>query len=501
MKRNEIVLKPTNCEGRLSLSPVLGGEGTGVLGRVSLVIFAALFLGVSSHRSLMAADNSTAPSPDAPTSLDISKPFGKLAPVTPESSPQNIDVAIQARLDYLHEHNLPGRVFIPAGHWQISRPLFMNGDRKEIVGAGVGQTFLEAADGYRAMPMINAGTRTEMEGRPLQPANRVRLTEPSARLLDDSVAGDRYGLRTYTEYPSDHFPAVGHQAAMAKDARPWAKGTTYKTNDVVALQAAALPGQLQAVCLAEHGSSDPTQPLKGADWKKFWVVKVPAHVQFFGDPLAAGAFDPATRRASNWAGMDQFTFDFAFAQNVEPKVYNGERMLCGPAMGDPSDFAQRIWALCMHENGDLTLSITLKEGGSKSVLLARNCSATGVYRVAVQVDFPTHSVQAWVRRPAENDFNRTCNDLKSIPQGGRFKEMELGYFIIAGGDGAPPCSNGRDTPPTDLTVCGLHTSAALRYADSERLLRRGGDATDDNFRYFTNDPGTMAFLPLTDNPS
>ncbi|MDB5357249.1 MAG: hypothetical protein JWN24_3702 [Phycisphaerales bacterium] len=466
----------------------------------AIVLFCvALAFGVSWSGDLFAAENTPAPGPDSPATLDISKPFEKLSPVTPDSSPQSIDAAIQSRLDYLHEHNLPGRVFIPAGRWRISRPLFMNGDRKEIVGAGVGQTVIEAAEGYRAMPMINAGTRTEVEDRPLQACNRVRLTDSSSRMLDDSVTGERFGLRTYAEYPSDHFPAIGHQAAAMKEAKSWAKGTSYKANDVVALQVVAAPGQLQAVCIAEHASSDQSQPLKGADWKKFWVVKVPAHVQFFGDPLSAGAYNPVTRRAGNWTTMEHFTLDFAFGQNVEPTVYGNERVLCGAVLGDCS---QRIWALVMHENGDLTFNLTLKDGATKIILLARNCNSTGVYRLAAQIDFPSGTARAWLRKPGENDFTRTCNDEKTIPKNSRFKEMEFGYFVIASGDGSASCSNGREAPPTDLTVCGLHMSAALRYADGEKLLRRGNDSpTDDNSRYFANDDGAMAFLPLTDNPS
>ena len=338
-------------------------------------------------------------------------------------------------------------------------------------------------------------------------------------MLDESVAGERFGLRTYAEYPSDHFPAVSRHGVFAKDAKPWAKGTAYQANDVVKLAVNAVPGQLQAVCVAPHTASEQNQPLKGTGWKASWVVKVPAHVQFFADPLTAGAYDAAAGRAGNWADMDHFTLDFAFTQNAEPKVYPQARMLCGAVMGNAQGAGHRVWMLTMHPNGDLTFDLTLAANAvdaatpatptpaatppnpAKSIRLAQGCAAAGTYRLALQVDFPSHAVRAWLRKPADKDFARTCDDARTLPPGGHFKEMEYGYFVVAGGETSAAASN-YETPPTDLTVCGLHTSAALRYADDEPLLRRGdGRPVDDNFRYFANDEGTLAFLPLTDHPA
>jgi hypothetical protein len=287
---------------------------------------------------------------------------------------------------------------------------------------------------------------------------------------------------------------------LAKDAKPWVKGTNYRANDVVKLAVNAVPGQLQAVCTSDHTASDQNQPLKGNDWKAQWVVKVPAHVMFFADPLAAGAYDPVAKRAGNWVDMDHFTLDFTFTQNVEPRIYGNGRMLCGAVMGNAQGPSHRVWMLVMHENGDLSFDLTLADGSAKSIRLGRGCSTAGTYRLALQVDFPSHAVRAWLRKPGDQDFAGTCDDAKSIPPASHFKEMEYGFFMITGGDTTASASND-EAPPTDITVCGLHTSAALRYADDDRLICRDGNKpADDNFRYFANDPGTLAFLPLTDNP-
>ena len=492
--------------------------------RFSFILSLALICPAAFPATGVAADVEKKPDPAAPTTLDISRGSDGLPVVTPDSDPAAISAAIQARLDYLHERHLHGRVFIPAGRWRVNRPVFMNGDGMEVVGAGVGRTVVEAADGYGAMPMINAGARTEADMRPLQAANRVRLTDPAGRVVDDSVTGERYGLRTYTEYPADHFPAQGHQAVTAKGAKKWAKGTAYQPNDVIDLAPAGAVGPVHAVCVAAHTAADANQPFKGAEWKSFWVVKVPAHVQFFADPLAAGAFDPAAKRACNWAGMDRFTLDIAYTQNVEPKVYGNGRMICGVFGGDPSRPERRAWVLTHQPNGDVTFNLSLADDARAneadgvhgangaangaanavgvSVRVARGCTTAGTYRLAVQADLASGSVRAWLRKPGEAEFAATCDDRKAVPAGSHFRELEFGYFLVAGGDGSPSASNGRQTPPTDITLCGLHTSAALRYADADALHRRESDGpVDDQFRCFTNDAGTLAFLPLEDHPA
>jgi hypothetical protein len=199
--------------------------------------------------------------------------------------------------------------------------------------------------------------------------------------------------------------------------------------------------------------------------------------------------------------MGRFTLDFAFVQNVEAKAYSEARMLCGVVESDPDRPECRVWKLTLNSSGDLTFDLTLADGKSKSFVVGRHCQDMGTYRLAVQVDFATRSVQAWLAKPGTAEPTRTCDDRATLPERSGFRQVECGYFIIAGGDGGPAASNGRMIPPTDITVCGLHTSAALRYADSEKLLRRDdASITDDHFRYFTNDDGTVALLPLTDSP-
>lgn len=441
---------------------------------------------------------------DTLTTLDVTQPFEELPPVRSDSSAAEIASGIQARFDALQARQLPGRVYLHAGRWEISRPIFMNGDGKELVGAGVGKTVLAAAAGCGGLPMVNLSARTHFTERPLQSCNRVRLTDPAARVLDVSVPGERYGLRTYAEYPSTQFPAESHLATFVQDAAPWKKGTHYRVNDVISLAPPAVNHPLQAVCTREHDAADVNSPERGAEWKDDWVVKVPFHVQCFADPLTAGAFDPALQRASNWAGMQRFTLDFAFTQNAEPKVYKNGRMLCGVVMGETSRPQGKVWMLMARENGDLTFDVTLNDGSTRSIKLAKGCTAAGTYRLAMQVDFAAQRVQAWVRRPGEADLARTCDDQRqALPQGARFRPVEFGFFTITGADsGSPAAANGSLTPPTDITVCGLHMSADLRYADNERLARRADHhATDDLFRYFTEDDGTTAFLPLTDHPA
>ncbi len=80
------------------------------------------------------------------------------------------------------------------------------------------------------------------------------------------------------------------------------------------------------------------------------------------------------------------------------------------------------------------------------------------------------------------------------------RRTEYSYFTVPYGDEGP-CNVNRRYPPLDITLCGLHTSAGLRYADADDLLGRDGkQPIDDALRYFTNDAQTMAFLPLEDDP-
>lgn len=457
------------------------------------------WVGVLFAGAIAAAGAEPRPDLKTPATLDITQPFQSLPAVTTASTPSDVTTAIQSRFDFFFANKMHGRVLAPAGHWPICRPIFMNGDGMELAGAGVGQTFIEAADGYRAIPMINVGARTLVEDRPLQDCNRVGLTDAAARVLDSSVTGERFGLRTYGEYPADHFPATTHHVAQ-RNAKPWSAGVAYKPNDVVTTSTPGAPSNVLAICTAEHQSGKTNEPGKGADWPKNWVIQVPAHVQFTGDPLAAGAYDPQTHRAGEWANVQALTVDFAFTLNDDPKVYNGSRMLC--CAGKPDRAKGRIWSLSIRSNGDLDLSLGLDDSASHGIRLAKGCSAPGTYRLALQVDLKAHAVEAWLRKPGEQNWTQTCLDDKTIPAGATFKPTEFGYFIIASDGSSATCSNGRELPPLDITVCGLHTSAALRYAGDAALKRLdNGAAPDDNFCYFTNDAGTLAFLPLTDHPT
>ncbi len=440
--------------------------------------------------------------PTASTSLDISASTGDFQAVTPQSSPAEIASAIQGRLDYLHEKNLGGRVYIPPGRWRIDKPIFMNGDNKAIAGSGP-DSILEAADGYRAMPMLNIGARSSYDGRPMQQCNRVPLMDPAARLLDTSVQGQRFGLRTYAEYPSDRFPETSHQALFAPKENPWKKGTLYKAGDVATISAPGTLRYIEAICTQEHTACDLDQPFKGANWKSQWVVKLPFHVQFFADPFSAGAYNPETHRASDWKRMDAFTLDFAYALNASAKLNEEPRMLCGTVMGGESGPpANHVWMLMLHPDGRLTFEMTLADGKGKSFEIAKESGMPGLYRLALQIDFKTGAIDGWLARPGSNAMARTLEDAAALPVGARFNEMEYGFFVIAGGDdGSPSGSNGRWHPPIDITVCGLHMSADCRYARAPGLAPLDGSPAADAFRYFANDKGTMAFLPLTDRPA
>ncbi len=350
--------------------------------------------------------------------------------------------------------------------------------------------------------MVNLSTRTHFPERPLQTCNRVHLTDPDHRILDASVSSDRFGLRTYAEYPATNFPAVSHLATFDKNPKPWNKGNAYKVNDIIALPFPGAPKPIQAVCIRDHTAADDSAPVKGPQWQQNWILKLPANAQFFGDPLTAGAYDPATGRAGNWITMNQFTLDIAFVLNADPKIYPEQRMLCGTVMGNASQPHGRVWMLVLRPNGELVFNLTLADQTSHSIVLAKGCSATGVYRLAVQLDYPSHTLQGWLAKPGEADLARTCSDSKSIPENSHFIEMEYGFLTITGADnGGPGSANGTFAPPTDITLAGLHMSAGLRYADDDSLRRRDNQKpADDQFRYFTNDATTTAFLPLTDNP-
>jgi len=441
----------------------------------------------------------TAQAPEVRSNIyDITQPLGKLPGVTPQSSPEEITWAIQRRLDLLYTGKRTGRVFLPAGEWKITRPLFMQQDYAELVGAGKGKTILRPAAGYLGMPLVNTSVHSYEPERPFQACNR----EPLAGVLDASVTGTRYGVRSYTEYPPAQFPQVSHLAVKAPAQVPaWKEGTAYNVNDVVLLQLPNAGRGVDAVCTQAHTAAKANQPLTGTDWKGYWVLRLPYNMQFFADPLAAGPYDATLNRAANWAGVERFTLDFAFVHNTEAANYADGRPLLVAGSVYYYQPQGRSWAIDLTPDGRLTLHLTLGDGTPRSLLLAANCKAAGLYRLAVQVDFSRRLAQAWVRKPGEAEFTRTLNDTAALPAGARFHANEYGYLQICSGEsGCPTSGNYRNEPPTDITVAGLHLANTLRYADAPTLQARAGKATNDQFRYFTNDDGTIAFLPLTDHP-
>ena len=431
-----------------------------------------------------------------PTKLDISQALGDLPAVTPASTPDTITRAIQDRFDYLAAKNVRGRVFIPAGDWTIDKPIFMFGDSKELVGAGVGKTILRAATGKRAMPMVNICVRSYQTERPFQTANRPLITG----VYDDSVTIARYGLRSYTEFPSNNFPQQNHINIPTPAQIPaWQSEKVYQLNDIVLLHPLNSQRGIDAVCIKAHTSTKENQPYNGADWQSYWVLRLPFNMQFTGDPFAAGAYNPETKRATNWAGMTTFTMDFAFAINADPAIYKGQwRPLVGAFTNNASRPDGRAWMLALRNDGRLEFGITLSDGSAKSWAVAE-CKQSGAYRITVQIDFTGRSIQAWAQIPTATGFTRTVNDT-TLPANATFFAQEYGFGgICMGESGNPPCDNGNVEPPTDITVLGYHLSANKRYAENPELLTRDGKKTTDNQRYFTNDVGTMAFLPLTDN--
>jgi len=445
-----------------------------------------------SARGILAANLS-------PSTLDITRPCETLPVATAQSTPTETRTVIQSRLDYLDARNMRGRVYLPSGEWQIDKPLFMIGENKELTGAGIGKTILRAADGYRGMPMVNMNVRSYQPERPFHSANRPALTG----VLDASIPGIRYGVRTYTEYPCTRFPRESHINVPApKNIPGWADGAQYKLNDMVLLHPLNSQRGIDAVCVQAHAASKDNQPYAGAHWMEYWVLRQPFNIQFVGDPLAAGPYELTTKRATNWAGMSKFTLDFAFSMNADPTIYRDQwRPLCGVLTHDAWQWQNRTWMVALRGDGALEFDLTTAAGIPKTYILTP-CKYSGLYRLSVQVDFTSHTVQAWVRPPDAQEFTRTVNDA-SLPAGTSFKQSEYGFCCLAAGDsGNLPCDNGNCEPPTDITVSGLHTANVLRYADLPTLRRRTGDgAADDAYRYFTNDHGTLAFLPLTDCPA
>lgn len=433
--------------------------------------------------------------------LDISKPPYNASPGPANATATTASIN-QALRDLAATNVAPhaaGRVTIPSGDWYINAPIFMSKPGEEIVGAGVGATKLHAADGFKDMSMIVVGVNTSWAGAPLYAGGRVGST------LDGSV-GKRYGVRTYAENPATDFPAINHGSVAGQTHRgDWKAATSYAVNDTVRNN--GVDGrELIYVCTKANRDIEPG---KAAAWTTHWVAKLPFVVHLNADPMAAGAKNPANGRASDWADMSAFTLDFCVAINASNPVaaYKQAVSLCG-VVGITSSVPQ-IWQLTYHGgSGTIEMHYTLSDGVPRSAAIAASCTDSGIYRISLQFNFADESgtrLQAWVKRPADTRFSRTF-DKNTAANPGDFpasarslRRADNPVFSIGGTGTHFDINSG--TSPTDITVFGCHESNNLRYADSAAFSRRGGTVVpDDNFMYFTNDLGTIAYLPLLENP-
>ncbi len=240
------------------------------------------------------------------------------------------------------------------------------------------------------------------------------------RVLDASVPGRRLGLRTYAEYPPAGFPTVSRLALGGKTIPHWAKDKAYAAGDVVEIDAQPMPGPLQATCVMAHSSTPDSEPVRGKDWKKHWTIKLPFALQCFADPLSAGAYDPTLQRASNWGTMRQFTLDFAFTLNGKLAVpVDDWRGICG---------VNGAWALLLHSSGQMDFQVVQPGNRRQSVAIGRQCSQSGTYRVAVEVNFTAGTICAWLCKPGETRFTRTCQDAKTLAPGSAFAQDRVQLF-------------------------------------------------------------------------
>jgi hypothetical protein len=436
--------------------------------------------------------------------FDISQPPYSAAP-GPENAAATTAALNQALRDIAAANPDPkasGSIKIPAGDWYINAPIFMSKVGEGLIGAGVGVTKLHAADGFKDMSMIVVGARTNWAGAPTQTCNRVTSAM-------DGTVGTRYGVRSYTEYPATNFPATNHSSIVGQKNRGgWKADAQYAVNDTVVCN--DIEGrELTFVCTKENSNIEPG---KADSWKTHWVAKLPFVVHLNSDPMAAGAKNNANGRASDWADMTAFTLDFCFALNVSnpTETYNNAVPLCGVV--GVSNSNSNIWQIAYNgKEGTIYLHYTLSDGVPRSRPLAKTCTASGIYRLSLQINFAEEKgtrVQAWVKRPADTAFSRTFDENSAanpndFPASCSFRRADNPVFKIAG-TGTHFDTNPGTTgvaSPTDITVFGCHESNDLRYADSDTLSKRGGTKVpDDNFMYFTNDAGTFAYLPLTENP-
>jgi hypothetical protein len=422
--------------------------------------------------------------------LDVTQPFHDFPIARPGAeNAAETTRAIQLRLDYLSGLKpTGGRVLLPRGDWYLTAPLVLDQSNVELVGAGQEATTLQAAPGRSAMPLIHVAMTRYFPNLPHQAANWL----PLDRILDDSIPKGRYGIRTYAEFPA------GGNHVEARVKRPWAEGATFSPGEAVRISHG--PATYICVCTAAHTATKQNCPAEGPAWERYWIIKVPATVFFSMNPFSDGAFDPATGRASNWAGMSAYTLDMAYVNNSP----NPAKAVAGVCWGEGGE--HKAWALYQSDVGTLRLAYNLagpdgKPLGFQDEINPRGCLPTelGLFRIILQFDFAAGKLQVWVRWPKSTAWVRTVD--RSFPAGSRFFPTKKSSFFFAGHpNGSPYANRSEYEVPSDYTLCGLHMANSLRYADGEDCrVRETGRLPTDRFAYFDNDPGTMAYLPLTDH--
>jgi len=423
------------------------------------------------------------------TTLDVTQAFnGYAIAAQGEANAAATTQAIQQRLDYVSNAG-GGRVYLPAGTWYINKPLVLDMHSVELVGAGKGVTYLQAASGFTAMQMVADGMSRYFPYQPLQSGNWVSLDG----VLDSTAPTGLHGIRTYTELPQG-----GDHLLVLNSGHNWSSGTAYAVNDTV--QVAIGAATVIYVCTTAHTADATNQPSYGANWQSYWVAKVPSDVYFSMDPFSAGAYDATKGRASNWSGMSAYTLDLSFYNNHA----NTNLPIAGTEWGE--SVQSIIWTMDNYMgNLRMIYTLTCADGSSISpqIQSSVNCDAVGLYRVIAQFDFANAVLRIWVKAPGSQNFTCIANHRNDsyFPAGAHFQTSAKTSFVFAGYPNGDPYGNGPFlNPPIDRTLCGLHMSNAVRYTDADTCTVLGSGSTpSDNFCYFTNDANTMAYLPLTDN--
>ena len=196
---------------------------------------------------------------------------------------------------------------------------------------------------------------------------------------------------------------------------------------------------------------------------------LPAHPMGLGSRVANGRYD------SRWSDAKGFTLEFA-ATFPGGRPPNAGLLGLGNGVGivDP-------W--CLVSDGD---QLVFQFRTTDQKRLAGQYQQFGIparpadlHRVAVWVDFSNGS---YGHRVNGKSTTVPAPELK----GKALADNEAGTAFAFGYQGFAPPVNGGRVP--DWTLWGLRVSKSARTADP----------VDDRARYFTLDPGTIAYLPLTD---